>query len=230
MSRDRRLPSRRPDLASATLAVEQHGALLVYPVANRPDPRSLWSVFFPRTPMRWDWDETGDDRVVSLWRLREELARSHEVVYTKWLAGRATFFARDLFVAMLATYRATGALRRGLEPDARDVLAALESDSPQGTKRLRASAGLTGRVFQSAYARATRELFERLLIVGYGEVDEGAFPSLALAATRTLFEDLWEAAGELDPGAAERTIAARLPGGAFTRQHRRVLARLRALA
>ena len=41
-----------------------------------------------------------------------------------------------------------------------------------------------------------RELWERLLIVGVGEVDDGAFPSLAVGATEVLFEELWEQALE----------------------------------
>jgi hypothetical protein len=47
-----------------------------------------------------------------------------------------------------------------------------------------------------------KELWSRLLIVGFGEVDEGAFPSLAVGATRLLFEPLYEEAKELAPGEA----------------------------
>ena len=217
-------------LRTAIAAIDQHGALLVYPIANKPEPLSLWKVFHPRTKMRWDWDASGDRRVVDLWRMREQLARSGEVVYTKWFQNRATFFSRELFTAMLATYRTArpgGRLERGLDPDAVEVLRALESDSPLGTKQLRALTGLTGRMFEASYTRAVRELFERMLIVGFGEIDEGAFPSLALGATSTLFEDLWDASMELDPGAAAATIARGLPPGSpFARQHAKILARL----
>lgn len=214
-------------LRAAIAAIEQHGALLVYPIANRAEPLSLWRVFHPRTKMRWEWDQDGDDRVGELWRMRERLARSREVVYTKWLQNRATFFSRGLFTAMLATYRDTGDLGRGLDPDALEVLRALESDSPLGTKQLRTLTGLTGRMFEASYHRALRELFERMLIVGFGEIDEGAFPSLAIGATRTLFEDLWDASETLDRALAARTIAGHFPkGSAFARQHAKILARL----
>ncbi len=46
-----------------------------------------------------------------------------------------------------------------------------------------------------------KELWSRLLIMGVGEVDDGAFPSLNMSATRLRFEDLW-------------------PGGAAAEAHR----------
>jgi hypothetical protein len=36
-----------------------------------------------------------------------------------------------------------------------------------------------------------KALWARLLIVGTGEVADGAFPSLAVSATEMMFEDLW---------------------------------------
>ena len=219
--------SRAVNVASAVAAVEAHGALLLYPVENRREPRSLWHHYHPRSAMRWDWDSTGDDRVVALWRLRERLARSRRVVYGKWYRGRATFFSRELFTAMLATYHASGDVRSGLDPDANDVLEALESDSPRSTKELRAEVGLRGRMFEGAYQRALGALWSRLLIVGFGEVDDGAFPSLAIGATRALFEDLWDEALSMDPARAARVVAACLPpGSALARQHAKTLATL----
>lgn len=50
------------------------------------------------------------------------------------------------------------------------------------------------RALELTYHRALKELWDRHLIVAYGEVDEGAFPSLAIGATRLLFEDLFLAA------------------------------------
>src|SRR4051812_17327021 len=85
----------------AVAAIERSGVLLVYPIQNRPDPPSLWTALHPRTAMRWEWDESGDDRVADLWHLRERLSRSGEVVYAKWFQGRATFFSREVFTAFL---------------------------------------------------------------------------------------------------------------------------------
>jgi hypothetical protein len=56
-------------LAIAVALIEKIGILLVYPIENKKEPQSLWSEFFPRTAMRWEWDLNGDDRVVKLWHL-----------------------------------------------------------------------------------------------------------------------------------------------------------------
>lgn len=215
--------------ARAVKAIDEHGALLVFPIKGRSEPASLWSVLYPRTEMRWAWDDGADDRVVSLWHLRESLSRSGAVVYSKWFQSRATFFSRQLFVAMLADLRALGDPTRGLDEDAARLLAELSADSPQGTKALRAATDLRGRPNDGAYARATRELFARLLVVGFGEIDEGAFPSLAIGATRALFEDLWDEADALPAAERDARIARFLPAGSALRRqldrHRKALIR-----
>ena len=45
--------------------------------------------------------------------------------------------------------------------------------------------------FESVFTHAMKALWARLLIVGTGEVQDGAFPSLAVSATEMMFEDLW---------------------------------------
>lgn len=194
----------------ACSAIEQHGALLVYPLANRRDPPSLWQVLHPRVEMRWAWDQGADDRVVKLWQLREELSREKQVVYGKWFRGRAVFFSKPLFVAMLAVTRRTP---EPLSEEAGELLALLKDDSPQSTKQLRREAGLSGRPSEHVWTRAMRELWERLLIVGVGEIDDGAFPSLAVGATEVLFEELWEQALEQSEGEARAFVAETLARG-----------------
>ena len=178
--------------------IDRRGVLLVFPVANRPRPRSLWSELHPRTKMRWEWDSTGDGRVVGLWHLRAELARSGKVVYAKWFRNRATFFSRAVFQAMIGALMASGPLDAGLGPEAREILEILEDSSPQSTKALRKAAGLQGKMLERPWNAALKQLWSRMLIVGFGEVDDGAFPSLAVGATRLLFEDLWLAARDRD--------------------------------
>lgn len=202
------------NVRSAVSKIEKRGCLLVFPVNNRKEPRSLWSEFFPRTPMRWEWDESGDNRVGELWHLRERLSKSGQVVYTKWFRGRATVFSRDLFRALLASFgtsRPDGS--RGLSFQARDVLDLLDEDSPQSTKALKRAAGLQGREMERTYNSSTKELWSRLLIVGFGEVDEGAFPSLAIGSTAVIFEDLWRESRELSGAEAMATIDRFLPKG-----------------
>jgi hypothetical protein len=211
--------------ARARSAIERRGILLVYPIANREEPRSLWSELHPRSPMRWAWDASADARVAQMWHLRENLARSLDVVYAKWFRGRATFFAKSVFRAMLATLSVEGDLRSGLSRDAAALLELLEDDSPQSTKVLRANAGLQGRVNEPVYARALKELWSRLLIVGVGEVEDGAFPSLQMSATRLRFEGLWPDGSPPSPADARRLAAALADSSLFARE----LARTRAL-
>jgi hypothetical protein len=205
--------------ARALSLIEKHGILLVYPIQNRPEPRSLWSELHGGAPMRWEWDQEGDTRVHDLWHLREHLARSMKVVYSKWYQGRATFFSRDVFRAMLATRLRDADPHHGLPPTSQRLLEVLEDDSPVSTKELKRRAELQGRANEAAFTRGMGALWTRLLAVGAGEVDDGAFPSLAVGATPLMFEDLWLAAGQLraeDTALLERTFArAPLFGRAF---------------
>jgi hypothetical protein len=202
----------------AVQAIDTAGILLVYPIKNEREPPSLWFKLHPRSRMSWDWADTADNRVVDLWHLRTELSQGGEVVYAKWLRGRATFFSRPVFTAMLRLMR-SAARERELSGDAERLYHLLLDDSPQTPRMLRAALGLEGRIYEAAFNRALRELWQQLLIVGYGEVDEGAFPALAIGATRHLFEDLWQDAQELDEAAARRTFETHAPpGSAFHKQ------------
>jgi hypothetical protein len=187
---------------SAIEAIKHRGILLVFPMDNRKEPASIWSEFYPKSEMRWEWDETGDNRVADLWHLRAQLSNCNEVVYTKWFRGRATFLSREIFTALL---RLLGS-PLGLSRQARDVLDTLEMDSPLSTKQLKKATDLQGRLNESAYQRALKELWSRMLIVGYGEIDDGAFPSLAIGSTRLLFEDLFADSRKIAPEAALKLL------------------------
>lgn len=180
--------------ATAIERINERGALLVYPDNNQKEPPSIWSEFFPRSEMRWDWDNEGDDRVVQLWHLKTKLSSSKKVIYTKWYRGRATFFSRAVFTALLSrlNFAATALPRPGR--NAQRALDLLNDNSPLSTKVLKKELDMRGRDNEGAYAKMLRELWERMLIVGFGEVDDGAFPSLAVASTQLIFEDLWQRA------------------------------------
>ncbi len=222
-----------PSEKSAVAALAQHGALLVYPIANRAQPPSLWSVFYPEVEMRWAWDQGADPRVVNLWHMRERLARSRAVVYGKWYKGRAVFFSHSLFAALLALTRANGFdTSTGptsvnhtslLSQEARELLKLLEEDSPQSSKALRQEAGLSGRHNERTWTHAMRMLWERFLIVGTGEVEDGAFPSLAVGATRSIFEEMWEAAEAGPTDAQLQLIEEQLPASSHFGKHLRKL-------
>lgn len=185
--------------ASAIKKIQKHGGLLVFPIKEKKKPESLWSVFYPRSTMRWEWDDDGDGRVFRLWHLRAELAESRQVIYTKWFHGRATVFRRNLFPYLYRALNEKDASGKlcFLSPGAARMLEALEDNSPLSTKQLKKDLGLVGSGNAAKYARYTKELFARLLIVGVGEIDDCAFPSLALGASKLYFEKEWSAASKL---------------------------------
>ncbi len=174
-------------------ATEKWGAVLVYPHNNRPEPPSLWSALHPKIEMRWTWDEGADNRVGELWHLREKLSRSRKVVYSKWYQGRATFFSRELFVA-LYRYAHSGNDERWQHHSREShlILEALKADSPQSTKQIKEACGLQGKFLESQFHRAIKPLWQSFDIVGFGEIEDSSFPSLAHAATELIFEDLVE--------------------------------------
>ncbi len=191
--------------AAAIKAIERRGILLVYPINNTLDPLSLWYVWHPRRKMRWEWDENSDDSVADLWLLREKLSRSRAVIYSKWYRGRATCFSLPVFQAMLSESLRKNTSKK-LSREAANLLSLLEERSPLSTKQLKRAAGLVGRALEPTYQKAMKELWERFLIVGYGEVDEGAFPSLAIGATRLIFEDLYLEAEKMAADKAQQII------------------------
>jgi len=197
--------------AKAIRHIEAAGMLLVYPIDNQPEPASLWSAFFPKSRMRWEWDTGGDDRVANLWRLREELSRSEKVVYAKWYKGRATFFSKEVFTAALARLWFLVDNHESLvERTSREILGAFELSSPLSTKEIKRESGLVGKDFERDYEKAMRTLWRRLLVVGYGEKDDGAFPSLMMGATSLLFEELWHAAARLTPSQADSLLSQKI--------------------
>lgn len=204
--------------SKAIRLINERGLLLVFPIQNRPDPRSLWFEFHPKTAMRWEWDGDADHKVSDMWMLMKKLSDSREVVYSKWFRGRATFFSRDLFTAMLAILLQSADPRIRLSPVSRQLLETLESDSPLSTKVLKRLTELQGRDNEGVYQRGLKSLFSRFLIIAYGEVDDGAFPSLAVGATELLYEELWRDATNMKKSAAQKTVDRFLPVGSLTRK------------
>lgn len=204
-------------VSEAVKAINKRGILLVFPAANQADPPSLWSELHPRSRMRWEWDDGGDGRVGELWHLRAKLARSGKVLYSKWFRGRATLMSLPVFRALLHAAHERGDPTSALRPESRQLLELLEENSPQSTRALRTEADLQGKPLEAVYARGLKELWSRLLIVGAGEVDDGAFPSLAIGATKLLFEDLWATRDETNEDDARHLEAALAGSPAFAR-------------
>ena len=216
----RRSYGMRPSRATSTAIthINANGALLVFPINNRELPNSLWAEFFPRTTMVWDWNEDGDDKVAGMWQLMKILSDCREVVYSKWYQGRATFFSRELFTAMLSLARPARIPRHELSETARTLFEVLENNSPLSTKELKALTDLQGKHNEAAYSRGMKELFTRFLIVGFGEVEDGAFPSLAVGATELLYEELWREGTEMTARQTGAVIERLMPAGSHFRK------------
>ena len=205
-------------LATAIEKIEERGALLVFPIDNKKEPASIWSAFYPKSEMRWEWDDGGDHRVANLWHLRTELSESGKVVYTKWFRGRATFFSKEVYVSVLRRLGGVAGLMRGLSDDGQTILECLLSESPLSTKELKRKIKLEGRYNEKNYERAMKDLWMRGLIVGVGEVDDGAFPSLAIGASEVMFEDLVRQAGTLSLEKANGVLQKYLAGTLFLKE------------
>jgi len=212
----------------ALAAINERHVQLVYPIQNAREPRSLWHSLHPRSAMRWDWSEDADQRVVDLWHLKDDLCLGREVVYAKWFRGRATFFSRAIFVPILALLGTTRAEALRRNANASRLYAELLDNSPQTPRRLRQAVDLVGSHNRGDYERGVKLLWEQLVIVGTGEVDEGQFPALAMGATRHILEDLWEEAAGMEPRDAEARCQALLPAASpFSRFLDRLMRRVR---
>lgn len=172
--------------------------LLVFPITNKKDPNSLWFELFPRTTMSWDWSETSGDKVPLMWQLMKKLSDCRQVVYSKWYQGRATFFSNEFFTHLLAYQKQNIHEELTLTHSEKLILEILTQNSPLSTKELKAESGLKGKLFEAEYSRSLKRLFLYQYIVAYGEVEDGAFPSLAVGATSSIYEDLWNAADEIE--------------------------------
>lgn len=201
---------------SAIRFINKNGILLVFPVNNQKEPNSLWREFFPRSKMKWEWNESGDNRVGDMWLLMKKLSDCREVVYSKWYKGRATFFSRELFTALLKTMNEKPYLLQTLSRTSQNLLDTLESDSPLSTKELKKMTDLQGKYNEAEYSRGLKDLFSKLLVIAYGEVEDGAFPSLAVGSTKNIYEDLWTEAQSLSLDQAQSTIKKYMPEGSLT--------------
>lgn len=197
----------------AVSAINKKGVLLVFPIKHRRDVPSLWQEFYPRTPMKWEWNEDSDNRISKLWILMKELSVIRDVVYAKWYQGRATFFSRKLFTALLKVINESEEVFDAPPMAARDLMDTLEENSPLSTKELKVLTELTGKDNAAIYNRALNWLFARLQVVGFGEADDGAFPSLVVGATKLMYEDLWLESEAMDLNEAQAVIEQYLPRG-----------------
>lgn len=196
--------------------INKQGCLIVFPMNNNKEPLSLWSQFFPKSKMRWEWNEDSDDRVGQLWMLMKSLSAQDDVVYSKWFKGRATFFSRELFVALLNFLETPQLDEQEMPRKAAYILETLQSNSPMSTRDIKKEHDLQGKDNEAEFNRCMKYLFSRLLIAGRGEVDDGAFPSLAVGATSLVFEDLWLNSKKISADKAHSVINRFMPEKSLT--------------
>lgn len=187
--------------------INEEGCVLVYPINNKPNPKSVWSALTPRKKMVWDWNDEGGDQIVKLWHIKIELSLSREVIYLKWYSNRAVFMSKEVFIHLLAFLNENP---KNLSRSAQTALEHLLMDSPQSTRVLKQNLELVGRDNETRYNKTLRELWDRLLIVAYGETEDSSFPSLNMAATETLFENEWNLAQDISPKKAETFLIQKL--------------------
>lgn len=196
--------------------INDKGILLVYPIKNQSEPASLWSEFYPRTKMDWSWDSDSDNRVGHMWMLMKRLSDSGHVVYSKWYKGRATFFSKELFKSLLVLARAANE-SKSWPHSANSIYEVLSSDSPLSTKVLKKQTELVGKDLAAEFDRSMRFLYQHFLIVGFGEVDDGAFPSSSVGASELLFEDLWNESRKIPLTKAHAVVNKYMPEESLAR-------------
>src|SRR5688500_3775901 len=118
-------------------AINEQGAVIVFPMNNKKDPKSLWSCLYTRAKMRWLCDDSADNRVVQMCHLREEISRSGQIIYSKWYQGRATCFSKNVFVHLLSAAQAHKKRNHIKLSEAKEIMDVLEMDSPISTKQIK---------------------------------------------------------------------------------------------
>jgi len=164
--------------------------------------------------MRWVWDDNADNRIVQLWHLREKLSASGKVVYVKFFQNRATFLSLKIFPSLLRCLNDGYQLPR----QAQQLLQLLLEDSPQTTKSLKKTTKREWGWQNKDFEGNLKILWQRLLIVGVGEVDDGAFPSLNIAATEHHFELLWQSSQSMTAEESDKILEKWAPKDSLLRK------------
>jgi len=184
------MPIAKLTLQSALDQVEKIGRVAIFP-EKKPSKHSiisLWELFYPRTKMKWEWDDSADNRVVKLWWLKNEIAQTQKVLYGRFFGNRPVLVSKSETRRTLKTLE-----KKPLTSLAREILSRLEDNSPQ-TKRM------LGRELRAEGWEPTKSEFERSLIdlqknflivsLGDSEREKGPMPSSEYAALSLIFPDL----------------------------------------
>lgn len=177
-------------LKGALEHVEKVGRVAIFPEKNKKKSSiiSLWELFFPRTKMKWEWDDSADNRVVKLWWLKNEIAQTQKVLYGRFFGNRPILVSKNEARRTMA-----GLERKPLSSLAREILSRLEDNSPQTKRMIGKSLRDDGwEITKGDFERALLSLQKQFLIVNLGdsEREKGPMPSTEYAALSLVFPDL----------------------------------------
>lgn len=155
--------------------INQQGVVSVFPSKSRKAPLSLFKFLHPRSEFSWVWDEHGDDKVVKLWWLKNEIAATRKVLYGRFFTGQPVFVSLQQAKILQAN-----AQRRHLGALETYILEQLNLSSPQTLRMLKRQAKHEGVEFlRSDWQRALLGLQKQFLVSSLGDStrENGPMPS-----------------------------------------------------
>lgn len=166
--------------------INQVGAVSVFPAKASTALPSLWKFLHPRSKFSWQWDEAGDDKVVKLWWLKNEIAASKKVYYGRFFSNQPVFIAHALAKKLQAKVspRRPSALEKY-------ILENLELNSPQTLRMLKKQARHDGVDFlRNEWQRALVALQKQFLISSLGDStrENGPMPSTEYVSMQHFFD------------------------------------------
>jgi len=173
-------------LRSCLEFIQREGVVSVFPAKGKRALPSLFRFLHPRSSFSWVWDENGDDKVVKLWWLKNEIAASKKVLYGRFFTNQPVFvaFARAKELRAQVQRVPLGELDRY-------VLELLEQNSPQTLRMMKRQARLEGRDFlRSEWQKSLLKLQKQFLICSLGDStrESGPMPSTEYVALEHFFD------------------------------------------
>ena len=123
-------------IIKALKLINEFKILYVFPAKNKKTTsESLWNLLHPRSIFSWKWDETADPKVVRLWWLKDELARSQKALYGRFFSNQPCFVSLDHAMKNKWGDQNSDDFEGNNDSLEKAILDSLASNSPQ-TKRM----------------------------------------------------------------------------------------------
>lgn len=170
--------------------INEHQIVYVYPHKSKEEV-SIFRLLYPKKEFRWDWSEAADPKLVELWWLKDDLARSKKVVYGRFFKAKPCFVSIKKFQLLLKNTLVNIDQLNALETFIYELL--LEN-SPQSTRMIKKVYRKLGvEVYtRTEWNKAFLGLQKKLLICNLGdsEREHSPMPSTEYAAVEHVFENL----------------------------------------